>query len=205
MNTISMRLLLLIGVRNNLKFLTADISSAYLYADTQELVYTSCGPELNFADGGIAKQGDWVTTDRALYGLSTSARQWRRTLRNTLTSIGYVATRFDQDVWMRRSKCGENYEYLGIILFPIVRHPWYRSSSQFLDAQFLIARSTGVRLNDLVSMGPTVAVVVCSSCRSLSLPYRFDFDLECRNLALEFCDESMSRFKLIGKLGIGSS
>jgi hypothetical protein len=113
MKTISMRLLLLIGARNNLKLLTADISSAYLYADTQEMVYTSCGPEFNFANGDIAKEGDWVTIVRALYGLSTSARQWRRTLSNTLTSIGYVATRFDQDVWMRRSKRGEYYEYLG--------------------------------------------------------------------------------------------
>jgi hypothetical protein len=75
MKTISMRLLLIIGARNNLKTLTADISSAYLYADTQELVYTSCGPEFNFTDGDIAKQGDWVTIERALYGLSTSARQ----------------------------------------------------------------------------------------------------------------------------------
>jgi hypothetical protein len=113
MKTISMRLLILIGARNNLKLLTSDISSAYLYADTQELVYTSCGPEFNFADGDIAKQGDWVKIERALYGLSTSAIQWRRTLSNTLTSIGYVATRFDQDVWMRRSKCGEYYEYVG--------------------------------------------------------------------------------------------
>jgi hypothetical protein len=88
MKTIIMRLLLLIGARNNLKLLTADISSAYLYADTQELVYTSCGPEFNFADGDISKQGDWVTIERALYGLSTSARQWRRNLSNILTSIG---------------------------------------------------------------------------------------------------------------------
>jgi hypothetical protein len=56
MKTINMRLLLLVGARNNLKMLTADISSTYLYADTQELVYTSCGPEFNFADGDIAKQ-----------------------------------------------------------------------------------------------------------------------------------------------------
>jgi hypothetical protein len=62
-----------------------------------------------------------------------------------------------------------------------------------------------VRFTNLVSVGPTITVVVRSSCRSLSLPYRFNLDLECRNLALEFCDESMSRFKLIGKLGIGGS
>jgi hypothetical protein len=62
-----------------------------------------------------------------------------------------------------------------------------------------------VRYSDLVSMGPTVTVVIRSSCRSLSLPYRFKLDLECCNLALELCDESMCCFKLIGKLGIGSS
>jgi hypothetical protein len=68
-----------------------------------------------------------------------------------------------------------------------------------------VARSTGLRFSDLVSMGTTVTVVVCCSCRSLSLPYRFNLDLESHNLDLELCDESMSRFKLIGKLGIGSS
>jgi hypothetical protein len=54
-----------------------------------------------------------VTIEWVLYGLSTSARQWRRMLSNTLSSIGYIATRFDQDVWMRKSKCGEYYEYMG--------------------------------------------------------------------------------------------
>jgi hypothetical protein len=110
---ISMRLLLLVGAKNNLKTLTADIYSAYLYTDTQELVYTSCGPEFNFADGDIAKQGDWVTIERSLYGLSTSAIQWRRTISNTLSPIGHISTRFDQDVWMQRFKCGEYYEYMG--------------------------------------------------------------------------------------------
>jgi hypothetical protein len=54
-----------------------------------------------------------------------------------------------------------------------------------------VACSTGVRLIDLVSMGPAVTVVVCSSCRSLALPYRLNLDFECRNLALELCDESL--------------
>jgi hypothetical protein len=76
-------------------------------------VYTSCVIEFNFADGDIVKQGDWVTIERALYGLSTSAIQWWVTLSNTLKAIGYIATRCDQDVWMRRSKCGEYYEYMG--------------------------------------------------------------------------------------------
>jgi hypothetical protein len=66
-----------------------------------------------------------------------------------------------------------------------------------------VSRSTGVRFSDLVSMGPTVIVVVCSSCWSLPLSYRFKLDLECRNFALELYDESMGRFKLICKLGIG--
>jgi hypothetical protein len=62
-----------------------------------------------------------------------------------------------------------------------------------------------VRFSDLVSMGPTVTVVVCTSFRSLSLPHGFNLDLECRNLTLELYDVRMSRFKLIGELGIGSS
>jgi hypothetical protein len=113
MKTISMRLLIIIDVRNNLKTLTAYIFSAYLYADTKEQVYTSYGPEFNFADGNIAKQGDWMTIERALYRLSTSVIQCQQTLRNTLSSIGYTYTIFDQDDWMRKSKCGEYYEYIG--------------------------------------------------------------------------------------------
>jgi hypothetical protein len=37
----------------------------------------------------------------------------------------------------------------------------------------------------------------------MSLPCRFYLVLECRNIALELCDESMGRFKLIRKLSIG--
>jgi hypothetical protein len=62
-----------------------------------------------------------------------------------------------------------------------------------------------VRFTNLASVGLTITVVVHSSCRSLSLSYRFKLDLDCRNLSIEFCDESMSRFKLIDKLVIGGT
>jgi hypothetical protein len=59
-----------------------------------------------------------------------------------------------------------------------------------------LAFSTGVRLGNLESVRPAIPVVICSSCRSLPLPYRFDLDLECCDFARELCDEGMCCFKL---------
>eukprot|EP00957_Ditylum_brightwellii_P151512 11538774-Ditylum_brightwellii.AAC.1 len=44
-NTESLRIAMLIAMLNGLKFLAADISSAYLMADNKEKMYTALGPE----------------------------------------------------------------------------------------------------------------------------------------------------------------
>jgi hypothetical protein len=68
-----------------------------------------------------------------------------------------------------------------------------------------IVCGTSVCFSDLVSVQPATTVVVCGSCWSLSLSYRFNLDLECRNFAIELCDEIMGRFKLSCKFGIGGN
>jgi hypothetical protein len=65
-----------------------------------------------------------------------------------------------------------------------------------------IACSTCVCFCNLESVRPAITVIICSYCRSLPLPYRFDFDLECCDFAFQLGDEGMCRFELCCKFCI---
>ena len=74
---------------NGMKILAADISSAYLMADTKEKMYTNLGPEY----------GDWAgktaIIKKALYGLIGSCAQFHRHLCVELTKLGFVPSKAD--------------------------------------------------------------------------------------------------------------
>jgi hypothetical protein len=59
-----------------------------------------------------------------------------------------------------------------------------------------ITCSTCVRLSNLESVRPAIAVIIRGSCWSLPLPYRFDFNLECCDFAFQLSGEGMCRFEL---------
>ena len=67
---ISVRLLSLIAHRDKLKELCGDIGNAFIQADTNEKIYTRCGPEFGCRKGSVA------LIVRALYGLCTSAERF---------------------------------------------------------------------------------------------------------------------------------
>jgi hypothetical protein len=49
---------------------------------------------------------------KALYGLRSSGERWHAHFADTLRSMGFVPTRFDQDVWICKSEDGTHYEYV---------------------------------------------------------------------------------------------
>ena len=49
---------------------------------------------------------------KALYGLSTSARQWSLELGNKLRTMGFRPSRADPDLWIRMDDDETYYEYI---------------------------------------------------------------------------------------------
>ena len=87
-----------------MKTSAADISSAYLVADTKEKMYTKLGPELRDWEGKTA------TIKKASYGLIGSCAQFHQHLCVELAKLGGFPSKADKDLWMRDA--GNHYEYI---------------------------------------------------------------------------------------------
>ena len=103
---ISVRLLDLIAHRDNLQILCGDIGNAFITAKCLEKVYSRAGPEFREREGSI------IVFRKALYGLRSSSRAFRAHFADFLKSMGFVATRYDRDVWMRARETCDGYDYL---------------------------------------------------------------------------------------------
>ena len=112
--TRTIRILETIAMNENLKFVTGDISNAFVQADTKEKIYSIAGPE--FGD----KEGSIVLINKALYGLATSARQWSLALGDSIRDMGFRPTRADPDLWIRESDDGNSYEYIATYVDDII-------------------------------------------------------------------------------------
>jgi hypothetical protein len=110
MRGISARILMLIASANKLDVLTGDIKAAYLNATSDLDVVAKLGKEFTILDPNY-KTGSLATVEKALYGLSTSAKRWREALTNTIRSMGFDSSRDDADVWFRQTSYG--FEYIG--------------------------------------------------------------------------------------------
>ena len=91
-STEAVRIAMFLGMLNGMKILAADISSAYLMADTREHMYTRLGPEF----------GEWAgkraIIKKALYGLIGSCAQFHRHLCIGLDRIGFKPSKADPDL-----------------------------------------------------------------------------------------------------------
>jgi hypothetical protein len=67
---ISVRLLLIVAVQNQLNFMTGDVGNAFCTAPCAEKVWTRAGAEFG------NRQGCKVSLKRALYGLKTASRSY---------------------------------------------------------------------------------------------------------------------------------
>ena len=103
---ISVRLLDLIAHRDNLPILCGDIGNAFITADCLEKIYSRAGPEFEDREGAI------MIFKKALYGLHSSSPAFRAHFADFLRSLGFFATRYDRDVWMREREEKNGYDYI---------------------------------------------------------------------------------------------
>jgi hypothetical protein len=103
---ISVRLLDLIAHRDTLVTLCGDIGNAFITADCMEKIYSRAGPEFDEREGAV------LVLKKALYGLRSSSRAFRAHFADFLRGMGFSASRYDRDVWMRRREHDGGYDYI---------------------------------------------------------------------------------------------
>ena len=86
--------------------IAGDIGNAFIQSKTKERVFTKLGPEFSEHAGKIA------LIVKALYGLTTSAANFRKAFADFLRSMGFEPVRYDRDVWMTPSQTGNGYDYI---------------------------------------------------------------------------------------------
>ena len=76
----------------------------FLYGKTREKVYVIAGEEFG------EHKGKQMLIDKGLYGLASSAARFHDKLSLTLRDMGFVPSKADYDLWMRKKD--DHYEYI---------------------------------------------------------------------------------------------
>ena len=105
-HNISVRLLRLLVMKNNLNIMTGDIGNAFPTAPSMEKIWSVAGVE--FGD----KHGLVVEIQRALYGMATTSRAFHEFLADKLRRIGFIPSRADPDLWMKMNEEENGYDYI---------------------------------------------------------------------------------------------
>ena len=100
------RLVIFLGVLNNLELWGADIGNAYLEAYAQEKLFIIAGPKFEELEGFI------LIFNKALYGLNSSSKRWTERFYDIIKDMGFIASKADPCIWMRENKNLKCYEYL---------------------------------------------------------------------------------------------
>jgi hypothetical protein len=102
-NAASIKLLLAIAQKLGLELRSADVSTAFLFAElpVNERVYMEAPAGIN------AGSDEVLELNRCIYGLKQASRRWYDKLRTTLETAGYKSTRADPCVYTRN----KNNEY----------------------------------------------------------------------------------------------
>ena len=107
----SVRIAFLIAALNNMEILAGDIQNAYLNAPTSEKLYFVAGKEWK------ADAGKNIVIIRAVYGLKSSALQWRNHLANILSNdLGFKSCLADPDMWYKSMLDDTGKKYYAYIL-----------------------------------------------------------------------------------------
>ena len=115
----NIKILLFIAVYNNLQVRMADVTCAYLQADTREKIYTIAGMEW-----GPKISGCTLILVKSIYGLRTSGARWYERLAEVLLMLGFKPCRAGVSIWFRRN--GDTYDFLAIYvddLFVVSTNP----------------------------------------------------------------------------------
>ena len=107
----TVRIGFLMAALNGLDILAGDIQNAFLEAPTKERVFFYAGDEWK------ADKDRVVVVVRALYGLKSSALQFRNTLAEVLGNrLGFKSSLADPDLWYKPSTAPDGKEYYSYIL-----------------------------------------------------------------------------------------
>ena len=85
--------------------------NAFAQAPTTEKFWMKYGPEF-----GSDNVGEVVVVTRVLYGMKSSARNFRNHLRDCMDHMGYSSCLADPDLWMREAKLDDGTDYYEYIL-----------------------------------------------------------------------------------------
>ena len=102
------RMVLFIAVHNNLQVRMADVTCAYLQANTKEKIYTMAGIEW-----GEDVQGCVLLLLKSIYGLRTSGARWYERLAEVLIKLGFKPCLAGVSLWFRRNDDG-TYDFIAI-------------------------------------------------------------------------------------------
>jgi hypothetical protein len=97
----------------DLQVCAADISNAFLYGKNIEKTMIKAGPEFGELQGQtLIVEGGW-------YGHKTAAATFHAHLSGHLRKMGFVPTKADMDLWIRKAK-DETYEYIASYVDDII-------------------------------------------------------------------------------------
>ena len=111
-STRGVRTLIFLAELNEMELVAADVSNAYLLADTREQLYYTAGAEF----GELA--GSTLVMVKALYGTKTAGARWNETLSDTLRELGWKMSKAEPDIWMKENE--DHYEYLGVFVDDLI-------------------------------------------------------------------------------------
>eukprot|EP00980_Cylindrotheca_fusiformis_P001081 scaffold304_cov98-Cylindrotheca_fusiformis.AAC.1 len=100
----SLRIVTFLAELNGLELWATDVGNAYLEAKTSEKVFIVAGPEFGELEGHT------LVIHKALYGLRTSGVRWSEKFAMCLRDMGFLPSRADPSIWMRR--VDDHYEYI---------------------------------------------------------------------------------------------
>lgn len=107
----TVRIGFLMAALNGLDILAGDIQNAFLEAPTKEKIFFYAGSEWGANEGRVIK------VVRALYGLKSSALQFRNHLAETLgNKLGFKSSLADPDLWYKPIVSADGFEYYSYIL-----------------------------------------------------------------------------------------
>ena len=93
--------------------MAGDVRNAYIQAPTSEKHFIVCDAELR----GIEHAGKRAMIVRGLYGGKLAGRYFWIHLRACMDGLGFTSYIADPNVWMRRSKRGDETAYYEYALF----------------------------------------------------------------------------------------
>ena len=94
---VSVRLMILIDVKNGLGLVSGDIGNVLCRSPCDENIWSCCGAEFG------TRCGAEVVLKWYLYGLKTASNSFHKYYGDFLRDLGFTSSRADQDLWIIKS------------------------------------------------------------------------------------------------------